>query len=230
MVLALLLLSSLSATIWLYRNYQSSKALEREHKTRYRQLHHHVGNSLQSLSLLSLIQAENESQSGLRSILMDNQSRIEAINLIHKHCYQQRKLGPLNLKLFLFSLVKNLIFRYGISKQDIEIQINMSSIELPLNKSVSFGLVINELMLNAFNHALNSVNPKLKISFSEEADHLILIISDADSPAYHRHEKTLSFSAPTGTRLAEILISQLNGTIYRRDSPGIYWCLRLPEL
>ncbi len=133
----------------------------REKEALLSEVHHRVKNNLAAfISLLSLDGTYEETESG-RRLKKDLQNRARSMALIHETLYRTRKYSSVDMGVYLSSLTDQVAGTYQ-SSGEIRIIVDAGGISLDLARATPCGLIINELITNAFKHAF-------PVSFDVEA-------------------------------------------------------------
>ncbi|MFM7602883.1 MAG: histidine kinase dimerization/phosphoacceptor domain -containing protein [Pseudanabaena sp.] len=195
---------------------QSSLA---EKEVLLREVHHRVKNNLSVVdSLLSMQARYIDDPSALRAI-SDSQRRIHTMSLIHEQLYQSQDVDKVDLCEYLQRLVGNLYSStsFNTSKIELKLDINPTLLNITLlniDTAISMGLIVNELLTNAFKYAFPNDHQGLieVILYMSENDHnLHLIIRDNGIGI----PETVDFNATAslGLRLVRILTQQLRASL-----------------
>ncbi|MEM7040578.1 MAG: sensor histidine kinase, partial [Bacteroidota bacterium] len=195
-----------------------------------KEIHHRVKNNLQVISSLLEIQSfEIDDEKALVAV-EDGQNRVKAMALIHEKLYQNENLAQLNFDDYTAQLVKQIasIFPGG---QDVTVQINGENIDLDIDTAIPLGLIMSELLTNAFKYAReNNPDPRIWINLEQgqEAGSMILDVRDNGPglPADFELEKAKSL----GLRLVRNLARQLYGTVTYRDEVGAVFKIEFKDL
>jgi PAS domain S-box-containing protein len=130
------------------------KAALREKEILLQEVNHRVKNNLQIISSLVNLQAEKVTNAKMKAILKESQVRVNAIALVHQKLYQSRDLGKIDFEEYVSDLVKSIMQSFNMSNGRVRITIDVvKGIDLGIDKTVNCGLVINELVTNAFKYA-----------------------------------------------------------------------------
>ena len=117
------------------------------------EIHHRVKNNLQVIySLLGLQSASIGDETAL-GMLRESQNRVLSMALIHQTLYQSKNFADVDFGMFFDSLIPALITSYGIDSDRIGVSVEASDIRLPIGAAIPCGLIVNELVSNAFKHA-----------------------------------------------------------------------------
>jgi len=135
------------------RAEEEVKASLREKEVLLREIHHRVKNNLQSVGSLLNLQARRMRNEAVLQALEDSRNRIRAMFLIHETLYQSKDLSRVHFRQYVAKLVKNLRRAYGSVSGRIGCDVRGDDPPLAVDDAVPLGLVINELLTNAFRHA-----------------------------------------------------------------------------
>ncbi|MGA9621059.1 MAG: PAS domain S-box protein [Methanoregula sp.] len=116
------------------------------------EIHHRVKNNLASfISLLSLEGSYEDSAEGKR-LKRDLQNRARSMALIHETVYKTRNFSSVDMGIYLSTLIEQIGATYR-SDKNIHTIVNAEGVSLDLNRSTPCGLIVNELITNAFKYA-----------------------------------------------------------------------------
>jgi two-component sensor histidine kinase/integral membrane sensor domain MASE1 len=150
------------------------------------EIHHRVKNNLQIISsLLRLQVSQNPDQENLVCI-QDSQCRVQAMALIHEQLYRSDNLNYLDFREYISSLVHNLFHCFKVQNQYINLEIEVSDINLDLDTAIPCGLIINEVVTNSLKYAFPQPYPKdkakqIRIAFRakpNQQNHYCLTLED----------------------------------------------------
>ena len=144
------------------------------------EIHHRVKNNMQIVHSLLELQLARTSDPVAISMLRDGQSRIYSMALIHQTLYQSKDFARVDFDSFLNSLVSNLATSYGVLPNRVAVSIDPGGVLLPISVAVPCGLVVNELITNAFKHAFPGDRPGHVVAtlHREPDDRVVLSVSD----------------------------------------------------
>ncbi len=190
------------------------KAALKEKEVLLREIHHRVKNNLQVVSSLLNLQARAAKDKGITDILAESRNRINAMALIHSQLYENSDLSAINMKGFVDKLLGHILQSYPVQDTKISSIIHVADYPLPISIAVPLGLIVNELLSNAFKHAF--VNRKegmieVVLRASEEGV-LSLTVSDDGVGLPERFDFKTSESL--GLHVVKILVEdQLDGNM-----------------
>ncbi len=129
-----------------------------------REIHHRVKNNMQVIQSLLWMQASKLSDPGVEKILQEVERRISAMSLVHETLYQTDNIAVLDMEQYIRRLCGGLKQAFDSTASNVRWNIAADSIQLDLDKAMSFGLVLNELLTNSLKHAFNGVGGTIVIN------------------------------------------------------------------
>jgi two-component sensor histidine kinase/CHASE1-domain containing sensor protein len=117
-----------------------------------RELHHRVKNNLQVIASLFSLQARYLPDPRYREIFEESRNRVFSIALAHEKLYRSKDLGRIDFSEYARNLIGHLHSMFGTSSA-VSLVTDIHEVTLPVEMAIPCGLVINELVTNAFKHA-----------------------------------------------------------------------------
>ncbi|WP_171032918.1 sensor histidine kinase [Fodinibius saliphilus] len=144
-----------------------------------REIHHRVKNNLSIISGLIGLQLDSTDDDTAQEVLKDSQSRIQSMALIHDKLYQTDSLSDIQLDIYLSELVEAIHSTFTEYSSDIDLKFAMESVEIDIDKVIPCGLLVNELVVNAFKHAFTAGEAGvLEVSLKHVDGKVELMVSD----------------------------------------------------
>lgn len=195
------------------------KAALREKEVLLAEIHHRVKNNLQIIDSLIGLQSDKVSGEALLAF-QESQNRIRTIATIHQILYESHDFSKVEIASVLNSLTDNLVQSYGIDLTRIALNLDLVEVQLPIDKSIPLGLIVNELVSNSFKHAFpDDREGKLFIAIHQNPNGDIALIVE-DNGIGIPSELDLETPLSTGLLLVQSLVDQLGGTLeLQRVSP-----------
>ncbi|MFW5842540.1 MAG: sensor histidine kinase [Spirochaetota bacterium] len=191
----------------------------REKELLLQEIHHRVKNNLQLVSsFVSLKRHELGEQAAV-----DLQARVRSMALVHEMLYGARDFASIDFDDYLTALVNELRLIYDTGSTRLEF--NTEAIGLPLGTALPLGLLVNEIVSNAFKHAHPSgESGLLRIELSIDNGATICIADDGVGlPPKARAGGTL------GLVLIDELAKQLNADVQVSLERGTTYRIHLPK-
>jgi len=194
-------------------------------ETLLKELHHRVKNNMQVISGLLSLQSNRLEEGMAKESLEASRTRIEAMSMIHKGLYQEQDADIVQIKDYLVSLNESLACSFGFEKNVIDTNVNMNDNKLDIDRAIPVGLIVNELVTNAFKYAFqHTKSPKVKVDLQQTSDHHFkLSVSDNGNwTAGKENDRKNSF----GLKLVHILAGQLNADLNVKQENGSTFILQ----
>jgi two-component sensor histidine kinase len=152
----------------------------REKDVLLREVHHRVKNNLQVVISLLRLQARRISDPDAIAAFTDTQNRIKAMALVHETLYQTTDLSRVSCHTYLQNLIKNLARTLPAGSTNIKLTVELDDDLINIDQAIPMGLVVNELIVNASEHAFPEHRKgRIEVSLGAGDDHeLVLAVSD----------------------------------------------------
>ncbi|MBI1836888.1 MAG: sensor histidine kinase [Flavobacteriia bacterium] len=176
-----------------------------------KEIHHRVKNNLQIISSLLNLQSRNVDDPNALNVLAEGKERIQAIALIHQKLYQADSFASIDMESYIIDLTQQLLRTYISNEKKINLTIDSPNINLNLDTAVPVGLIICELVTNAFKHAFNNKtegNLIVRLYQLSDPSNFILEVKD-DGSGFNAKAKKIGL----GSEIVESLAEQLDGEL-----------------
>jgi two-component sensor histidine kinase len=183
--------------------------------TLIREIHHRVKNNLQIVMSLLSIQANQVKDMGARDALMQAQTRINALALVHRILNELEDQSILDLRQLLEELAHQIAG--GMGNENVRIEVDVPSRVVGGNVAVALALFTVEALTNIFKHAFPPpASGVIRVSLENLPDgRLRLAIAD-DGIGFAMDE----IGKSVGSRLIRTFGQQLGGVSQVRSDPG----------
>jgi len=174
-----------------------------------KEIHHRVKNNLQIISSLLNLQTRNIEDESTLSAIADGQNRVKAMALIHQKLYQNNDLASIKFKDYTSQLLNQIAGMYPELK-DVKREVVAGHIELDIDTAIPIGLILSELITNAYKYAFTNGEGIITITLEQTEHNYILEVQD-NGPGLPK-DFDLSTASSIGLRLVRRLSRQLYGT------------------
>lgn len=159
-------------------SHEEIEQKNKEKETLLKEIHHRVKNNLQVVTSLLNLHANRVSNESEEQIFRDCQNRIKSMSAVHEQLYQEGNLAQIDVKQYIEEICKELFYSYRLEK-NIELNLNLSQFYFDIERSVPFGLILNELIVNVLRHAFrDSTDGIVSIELKKSQDSIQLAVSD----------------------------------------------------
>lgn len=205
--------------------------------TLLQEVHHRVKNNLALISsLINLQQEKIIDPQGVAEFSILN-SRIQSMALVHDLLYKSKVLDKIDMQEYLGALVEEIQSIHSELSPHVQTTVNAHKVYMTLEMAVPCGLIVNELVSNAFKYAFPNALPgageescQIKVIASQDGSGFSLCVSDngLSLPETFDWVKTQTL----GLKLVRMLAQhQLDGTLQldRTGGTTIYLHFSSPQ-
>jgi hypothetical protein len=195
-----------------------------------REVYHRVKNNLNVIYSLLNMQLQTIQDRQVRSVLEDSQKRIQSMALIHEQLYQSESLAEIDFTEYVQRLVNN-VAASSIGASRIQIHLDIAPVQLDLQVAIPLGLIINELVVNAFKHAFpQQQSGSIWVELCDRAENQLTLIVRDDGVGMPQ-DLDWKTQSSLGIRLVNILAQQLRAEVLTAVETGTQFQLNfsLPE-
>jgi two-component sensor histidine kinase len=193
--------------------------LIREKQVLLQELQHRVANSLQIIASVLMQSARRVSSEETRQYLQDAHSRVMSIAMLQKQL-AVTQLNSVELRTYFTDLCRSISASMIGDPKRLTLEAVVDDTTTNSDVSVSMGLIVTELVINAIKHAfpVQTVGGTITVSFAASKGGWLLSVSDngVGMPADENREKP-----GLGTGIVQALSKQLDASVTVLDAkPG----------
>ena len=204
---------------------EKAVAAERSAEVMLYELNHRIRNNLAMISSVLELQKRSQKEQGSKDAFASAVARVHVIANAHSHLSPKDGQSLIDMREYLTVCCQNL----GDALRDVRpiaVSVNAEQIFLSADRAVSMGLIVNELVTNAFKYAFpdergGTVNVMLQ---RVNDGKLALVVEDNGNGCPEDSKEGL------GSRIVRLLAEQLGSAITRVSAkPGCRVSLTIPE-
>lgn len=184
------------------------------------EIHHRVKNNLQVISSILNMQSATVSDPDVVTLFLECESRVRTMALVHEQFYESQSLNHISMKDYLEELVDSVAALMGAPGVEVRVLRHFDDLELNLVTAIPVGLLLNELVSNAFKHGMRGPNLELSVS---------LTLGGSSSPAARLARLVVADRGPgmaappdvtktLGLALVSTLAAQIGGSVAFSDN------------
>jgi two-component sensor histidine kinase len=177
-----------------------------------KEVHHRVKNNLQLISSLLSLPGGRSRDRRVAEVFAESRNRVRSMALVHENLYRAGHFGHVPMAGHISDLCDQLARAYAHDGQRVELKVTSQDLHLDMDRAVSCGLIINELVSNAFKHAFPAGRRgTVAVDLVAGPSEYVLTVSDdgVGLPAGLDVETVDS----SGLQLVQDLAAQLHGTV-----------------
>jgi len=194
------------------------EALE-EKEVLIKEIHHRVKNNLAVISGLLELQMGNADDEFVNRVLSESQRRVQSISMIHEKLYQNERLAEIDFVKYVQELIDIISYSFGYEDKEINVHVDIDEFKLGVDQGIPCGLILNELVSNAYEHAFKDRRKgNIEIIIREHATQEITITVRDDGRGLPEGFN-LRESDSLGLTLVKTLSKQLEATLEMKDRP-----------
>ena len=193
------------------------------------EIHHRVKNNLQVINGLLELRKETFRDKKYKAAFSEGQSSIISIAMIHELLYQNENFGSLRFTIIAKNITNSISQLFATQKRQIDFEFGNSDIALNVDTAVPLGLILNELLTNAYKYLpLNGEN-KVAIDLLDlENGHYQFIFQD-NGPGLNA-DIDLNNVTSIGLSIVKRLVTQLEGKLHYEYNNGAKFVITFPNL
>lgn len=226
--------NSTSATILLaFMDITVRRGIEREKESLQTQTHellrqkqmlldemrHRVANSLQIIASILMLKARAVISEEARGHLKDAHQRVMSVAAVQQHLHASQGIDQIEVGSYLSTLCASLATSMVSDSQPISVRVVADEGMIDSSRAVSIGLIVTELLINAFKYAfpVSKSDAEVVISYTIDGAAWALVI--VDNGVGKDGSDKLTEQTGLGTAIVKALTSQLGAdvTIHSSD-------------
>lgn len=208
-----------------HKNYENTiRRSLKEKETLLAEVHHRVKNNLAIISGLLEMQVFNTEDEQLLNKLQESQSRIQSIAMVHEKLYSSESFSEIAIDQYINDLLDMIVESMIDFEKDIQIEKDMDSVQLAVGQAIPCGLLMNELITNAFKHAFEDRDEGIiRILLKEHGSTITLCVEDDGMGLPENFD--IGSESSLGMTLINTLVKQLGGELEVTSENGT--CFRI---
>jgi two-component system, sensor histidine kinase PdtaS len=178
------------------------------------EVHHRVKNNLQLISSIIDLQARSAAHAPTTQLLGELRNRIHAITLLHQQLYQQPELHAVRTREYLPAILENLRQTQSRTEVAIDLSYEIDAFSLPVGTAITLGLIVSELVTNAYRHAFSDGRPgEIRLLLTQSGRNNVLRIED-NGKGMHAAQENF------GMHMIRSLVRQMKASIQITTDSG----------
>jgi two-component sensor histidine kinase len=185
-----------------------------------RELYHRTKNNMQVICSMLSMKSDQLSDEAAKNAFEDIASRIYSMALVHEMLYESHSLSSIDLAKYLAELLDLLGKSRAGTAKEVAIRLELSTLNVSIEKAIPIGLIVTELVTNSMRHAFEGrPGGSIRASLSSEGGRATLVVSDDGVGLPPRFDWRASRSM--GLRIIRTLADQLGGSVEIEGADGV---------
>ncbi len=205
------------------------KASLREKEVLLQEVHHRVHNNLQIVCSLLGMQSGATDNPSLVSALRKSQGRVQSMATAHLMLDGSAGLKDIDFAQFIHRLAGGVSPDNSGDRERIRLVFELEPLRIEIDRAVPCGLILNELLSNALNHAFpNGRGGEIRVSLKQRERSIRLGVEDNGVGLLEPYSRS-GEAASLGLNIVEVLTRQLGGSLDVTSGPGTRFVLKFAQ-
>lgn len=207
----------------LRKGWERAVEAERIKDLLYRERGHRTKNDLAMAASVLTLQARAQTNPEVEAALNTAVGRLHALSRAHQQFEPVEDGTGVQMRFYLEVLCQNLAESMN-SSDAVSLRVDSEQLELPIGRAIPVGLIVNELVTNAFKHAFSDGRQGLIVVGFQRQGGITLTVEDDGKGCEEGAARGL------GSQLVHLLVRQLDGSMERaKAEPGCRVRVTFPE-
>ena len=194
------------------------RASLQEKETLLREIHHRVKNNLAAISSLFYLESLHAHDERAVGMFTETRQRIRSMALVHETLYDSTNLANIDFAEYARVLGAELLAAYGPRDGSVHVKSDLEAVTMTLDLAVPCGLILNELVSNAFKHAFPSGEGGAITISLRRGDARTCVLRVSDTGVGVSDGVPAGSNGSLGLRLVRVLARQIRGSFDWRPS------------
>jgi len=133
------------------------RASEERKDALLQEVHHRVKNNLAVICSLFYLQSTHSKDEETAQIFRDMENRVHSIALVHESLYGSENLARIDFAEYAQGLAEDILISHGSPTVPVRLKTELEPVTMGADLAVPCGLILNELVSNAFKHGFPKV-------------------------------------------------------------------------
>jgi two-component sensor histidine kinase len=187
------------------------ETLAEERAVLLQEVNHRVGNSLQLIAAMLQMQSQANPGEEVKTALLDAATRVMAVAQVHRRLYTSEDVKTVAIDQYLDALIEDL---RSSAEGDAFAQLSLAAdpVETDPDRAVAIGVIVNELVINAFKYAYPSGKGPIRVGLRAQGEGGNAVISVEDDGVGFADSAPIG-STGLGQRIVKAMADKLGARI-----------------
>ena len=192
-----------------------------------REIHHRVKNNFAILVSLINMQKSQSQNEDVKQSLTNLQLRIKTMALVHEMLYRSEDFEKISFPDYVRSVASVVSSTYG--RMNVNLDFQMEAVIINIEIAIPLGLILNELLSNAYRHAFSSNDSgTVTITFKKNKAPNFYALTVADSGKGLPEGFSMEGSKTMGLQIVDILVKQIEARLQIEQKNGTSFTIIFP--
>ena len=188
----------------------------KEREMLVREVHHRVKNNFQLVSSILGIQAHSLADETAKRSILDSRAKIQSMATMHRKLYAGTSVSSINAQEYLGQLIED-VESANAAAGSVSVEHELQSIPFDIDTAIPIGLILTELLTNAYKHAFTEGETgMIKVTLMEGESGAVLSVQDNGVGWSGESADNNSF----GWKLINSLVGGLSGELVVSSNSG----------
>lgn len=207
--------------------YESLNRSHEEIELLYKEINHRVKNNLAMVTSFLGFRMRSLEEGEAKNALLESKNRVMTIALLHERIYTSRDITSVNMKDYLFPIASNLIKVFSINDRKIELRFEMEDFTLDIDRAISMGIVINEIVTNSLKHAFRD-RDEGEILIKSQIEDNYRVFTIRDNGIGMQDNIDIESSKSLGLQIIRAIAKKLDAALILKNDSGTEIVIKLP--
>lgn len=196
------------------------RASEERKEALLREVHHRVKNNLAVICSLFYLQSTHAKDPETAHIFFDMENRVHSMALVHESLYGSDNLARIDFAEYARSLAEDILAAHGSPNAPVRLKTDLESVRMSVDLALPCGLILNELVSNAFKHGFPDGEGEIQLTLQKEPEG-ICTLTVRDTGVGIPSDLDVNKTKSLGLKLVRLLTRQIHGSFELvRSDPG----------
>lgn len=188
------------------------------------EVHDRVKNNLALVSTLVQLQQNEIEKENRGESFVNTVSRIRSMALVHERLYQNETFSSIRMDEYINDLIENIQLKGYQKIKKPRLELETSPVSLSIEQAIPTGLLLNEVLVNAFKYGSDALDPVIKVNMFSVDGEVTIKVED-NGPGLPKNFE-LEKPETLGFRLVSVLLRQLKASFVINNDNGASFTFR----
>lgn len=190
------------------------------------EIHHRIKNNLQTVSALLEKELPEIHEEKAKEVMRSLYLRIRSMSRLHDLLCRKSLSDKVDMDVYLVQLTNRIDEMMNDLHSEIQLKVNAGEVQIPSDKALLCGLILNELLLNIYKHAFVDQQEKAEIVIDLERVGDEIVIRLADNGIGFSEMPDFNKKSSFGLWIVDVMLKKLKATMDLKSEGGAEFTIR----